>query len=109
MVRILSEKIRDNRFLRLVRNMLQAGYLEDWAWYATLSGEERQCFEAVVPRQGREPLIARFGGIPLRRNRNAVPYDRVPDPGPHRHREVVRRLLRSDCEVCGHNGLVEAH
>ena len=38
MVRILSEKIRDNRFLRLVRNMLQAGYLEDWAWHATLSG-----------------------------------------------------------------------
>jgi len=69
----------------------------------------RTCFEAVVPRQGREPLVARFGGIPLRRNRNAVPYDRVPDPGPHRHREVVRRLLRSDCEVCGHNGQVEAH
>src|SRR5216683_1616766 len=38
MVRILSEKIRDNRFLRLVRSMLQAGYLEDWAWHATLSG-----------------------------------------------------------------------
>jgi Type II intron maturase len=69
----------------------------------------RTCFEAIVPRQGREPLIARFGGIPLRRNRNAVPYDRVPDPGPHRHREVVRRLLRSECEVCGHNGQVEAH
>ena len=69
----------------------------------------RTCFEAVVPRQGREPLAARFGGIPLRRNRNAVLYDRVPDPAPHRHREVIRRLLRSECEVCGHNGLVEAH
>jgi retron-type reverse transcriptase len=30
MVRILSEKIHDNRFLRLIRNMLKAGYLEDW-------------------------------------------------------------------------------
>jgi group II intron reverse transcriptase/maturase len=38
MVRVLSEKIRDNRFLRLVRNMLKAGYLEDWRWNATLSG-----------------------------------------------------------------------
>jgi group II intron reverse transcriptase/maturase len=37
-VQILSEKIHDNRFLRLVRNMLQAGYLEDWVWNATLSG-----------------------------------------------------------------------
>ena len=32
------EKIHDNRFLRLMRNMLQAGYLEDWIWNATLSG-----------------------------------------------------------------------
>jgi group II intron reverse transcriptase/maturase len=38
MVRILSEKIRDNRFLRLLRSMLTAGYLEDWRWNATLSG-----------------------------------------------------------------------
>ena len=34
----LSEKIHDNRFLRLLRNMLTAGYLEDWRWGATLSG-----------------------------------------------------------------------
>ena len=38
MVRILSEKIHDNRFLRLIRNMLEAGYLEDWEYHATLSG-----------------------------------------------------------------------
>ncbi|WP_408014255.1 reverse transcriptase/maturase family protein [Saccharopolyspora elongata] len=34
----LAEKIQDNRFLRLMRNMLKAGYLEDWVWNATLSG-----------------------------------------------------------------------
>src|SRR4249920_815944 len=38
MVTILSEKIRDNRFLRLIRNMLKAGYLEDWRYHQTLSG-----------------------------------------------------------------------
>ena len=38
MIRILAEKIHDNRFLRLMRNMLRAGYLEDWVWNATLSG-----------------------------------------------------------------------
>jgi retron-type reverse transcriptase len=38
MAGILAEKIHDGRFLRLVRNMLQAGYLEDWEWNATLSG-----------------------------------------------------------------------
>jgi hypothetical protein len=35
---ILAEKIRDNRFLRLIRNMLKAGYLEDWEHHDTLSG-----------------------------------------------------------------------
>ncbi|MEU7184233.1 MULTISPECIES: reverse transcriptase/maturase family protein [Streptomyces] len=35
---ILSEKIRDNRFLRLIQQMLKAGYVEDWKWHATLSG-----------------------------------------------------------------------
>ena len=38
MLDILAERIHDNRFLRLVRNMLQAGYLEDWEWNATYSG-----------------------------------------------------------------------
>jgi group II intron reverse transcriptase/maturase len=38
MLSILAEKIRDNRFLRLVSQMLEAGYLEDWEWNATLSG-----------------------------------------------------------------------
>jgi group II intron reverse transcriptase/maturase len=38
MVGILSGKIHDNRFLRLLRNMLTAGYLEDWKWGATQSG-----------------------------------------------------------------------
>jgi retron-type reverse transcriptase len=38
MVRILAEKIHDNRFLRLIANMLKAGYLEDWRYHETLSG-----------------------------------------------------------------------
>ena len=38
MIEILSEKIHDNRFLRLVRNMLKAGYMEDWQYHESLSG-----------------------------------------------------------------------
>lgn len=34
----LAEKIHDGRFLRLIRELLQAGYLEDWKYNATLSG-----------------------------------------------------------------------
>ncbi len=35
---ILAEKIHDQRFLRLIRHMLKAGYLEDWEYRETLSG-----------------------------------------------------------------------
>ena len=35
---ILSEKIHDQRFLRLIRNMLKSGYLEEWEYHDTLSG-----------------------------------------------------------------------
>ena len=35
---ILGENIQDNRFLRLVSNLLRAGYLEVWKLNATYSG-----------------------------------------------------------------------
>jgi group II intron reverse transcriptase/maturase len=35
---ILAEDIRDNRFLRLIDGLLQAGYLEEWRYHETLSG-----------------------------------------------------------------------
>jgi len=35
---ILRETIKDERFLRLISNLLKAGYLEDWRWNQTYSG-----------------------------------------------------------------------
>ena len=35
---IMGETINDNRFLRVIANMLKAGYLEEWTYHATLSG-----------------------------------------------------------------------
>lgn len=35
---ILAEKLHDNRFLRLIRHLLHAGYLEEWNHHATYSG-----------------------------------------------------------------------
>src|SRR5256886_12484299 len=35
---ILSEKIHDQRFLRLLRHLLESGYLEEWTFNKTLSG-----------------------------------------------------------------------
>jgi group II intron reverse transcriptase/maturase len=38
LINVLRESIDDERFLRLVMNMLEAGYLEDWKKHDTLSG-----------------------------------------------------------------------
>ena len=38
LLKVLSEKIRDGRFLRLMGSLLEAGYLEDWRFNATYSG-----------------------------------------------------------------------
>ncbi|MGZ3582894.1 MAG: reverse transcriptase domain-containing protein [Ktedonobacterales bacterium] len=35
---ILAETIHDNRFLRLIRHMLQAGYMDGWEYGKTMSG-----------------------------------------------------------------------
>jgi group II intron reverse transcriptase/maturase len=69
----------------------------------------RRCFETSVERPGRTPLVARFGGIPLRRKKNAVLIDRTPPPITVRRKELITRLQTRRCELCKHTGPVEAH
>jgi RNA-directed DNA polymerase len=38
MIELLSKKIDDKRFIKLIKSMLKAGYLEDWRYYSTFSG-----------------------------------------------------------------------
>jgi group II intron reverse transcriptase/maturase len=69
----------------------------------------RRCFQVSVEREGRQPLVARFGGIPLRRKKNAVLTDRVPAPVTVRRKELVTRLQAGRCELCKQPGPVEVH
>jgi len=69
----------------------------------------RICFQASVERDGRSPLVARFGGIPLRRKKNAVLTDRYPLPVTVRRTELITRLLAGKCELCGLTGTVDVH
>jgi hypothetical protein len=48
----------------------------------------RTCFEARVHRDGKPDLVARFGGIPLIRDKNAVIADRITPPAPYPRRMV---------------------
>jgi group II intron reverse transcriptase/maturase len=70
----------------------------------------RTCFEAVRTREGNQkPLVARFGGIPLKRRKTAVIADRVPGPDPSPRKEIITRLQRNRCELCQHSGQVQVH
>ena len=69
----------------------------------------RTCFEARVHRDGKPDLVARFGGIPLVRNKDTVIVDRVPKPPPCPRKELIHRLLTHRCELCGDPGKVLVH
>jgi group II intron reverse transcriptase/maturase len=69
----------------------------------------RTCFEARVEREGRQPLVARFGGIPLARNTHAVLTDRAPQPVTYPFKELTVRLRRGRCELCEQPGKVQVH
>src|SRR5690349_15858354 len=58
---MLAEKIRDNRFLRLIRNMLKAGYMEDWQHHDTLSGTPQG--GVVSPVLSLDPPPGLFSGV----------------------------------------------
>jgi hypothetical protein len=49
----------------------------------------RTCFEASVARAGRKPLVARFGGIPLKRQKTAVLTDRLPTGPVYPNKELI--------------------
>jgi len=69
----------------------------------------RTCFEARKKREGKPDLVARFGGIPLKHDRNAVIRDPVPVPAATPRRELIHRLRKRWCELCEHGATVAVH
>ena len=70
----------------------------------------RKCMQAIVDRgEGTKPLVATFGGIPLKRQKNAVLRDSVPVRATSRRKELIHRLLAGQCEICGQAEKVRVH
>lgn len=69
----------------------------------------RTCHQIVIERTGRKPLVARFGGIPLKRQPKAVITDRIPERVNYPRKELPQRLLRGICELCEQHGNVAVH
>jgi len=82
--------------------------------YESTSADGIKQLQVTVPREGKNPLVATFGGF--RHNRNSSPphvSDVSSEMAWKRFRnsrtEVVTRLLNSQCEFCEKVGNVEVH
>jgi len=72
------------------------------------TGTRLKSIEVRVGREGKPPLIARFGGISLVRR----PQASITDPIPlekYRRTELLQRFLADECELCGSQANVEVH
>jgi len=65
--------------------------------------------QTTVERPGRKPLVARFGGIPLRRQDTATITDVSANRGVTRQKELVTRLLAGRCELCRNTDGITVH
>lgn len=68
-----------------------------------------KCLEVRVPREGKQPLTARFGGIPLRRQKAATLIDQPFYVFRNQRNELLTRLLAERCELCGTQEHIEVH
>ena len=73
-----------------------------------VQGKLRRCFAIQVEREGKPPLVAQFGGIPLQRRHTAILDDNPWMPQPS-YTELEQRVRANVCEVCGSTYKVEVH
>ena len=70
----------------------------------------RKCLKVVVEREGKKPLVARFGGIPLIQKKKAVITDHTTEIKPYwRRSELIQRLMANECEMCGSRDQIQVH
>jgi hypothetical protein len=61
----------------------------------------RRCLQVIKERKGgKKPLVATFGGIPLKHRQQAFLVDRLPIFIRYERKEVIRRLIANTCELC---------
>ncbi|MHC4575619.1 MAG: reverse transcriptase domain-containing protein [Planctomycetota bacterium] len=100
LVKTLAKKYRTSR--NKIYRRFRALHQNEYGIYKVL--------EVTVDRgPDKTPLVARFGGIPLRWNKWVAVNDRITTPIWSKRSEVVERLLAQKCELCGAEDNIEVH
>ncbi len=74
----------------------------------TASGP-RKCIQVTVPRPDKDPFVAYFGGIALKRRKEAFLKDLSTQRIPPARVQLIERLLAQECEICGATDRLEVH
>ena len=75
----------------------------------TPDGTTLKCLEVRVNRKDKPPMIARFGGISLKRQPWAILDDQPLIRQGLRRTEILKRLQADECELCGSDQAVQVH
>jgi group II intron reverse transcriptase/maturase len=76
----------------------------------TRKGKKFKCFRVIQEREGKDPLIAQFGGFSLSREPFSVLLDlRLGRDRWIARNELISRLMADACELCGSREDVQVH
>ncbi len=73
-----------------------------------VDGKEYRVLQVTIERENKKPLIAYFGGFKISFKKKAIIKD-IPTQIYTTRSQLVDRLLRDVCELCGATGNIEMH
>ena len=100
LVRTLSKKLKIST--AKVYKRFKTTHRNEFGTYKVLEAKLKQ-------EAGQHPLVARFGGVPLRYNKWVSINDAPTTPIWSGRSGLVERLLAQECELCGANNNIEVH
>jgi hypothetical protein len=95
--------------LAVKHHMSVAKVFEKYKTEIEVEGQRYKVLQVSIPRPGKKPLVATWGGIPLTWDIQATLEDQPLTKGYRGRSELERRLLANICELCGSTDNIEIH
>lgn len=68
-----------------------------------------KALQVVVQREEKKPLVATWGGQPIRPNRSQKPDETIAPPYTNSRSELLQRVMAQECELCKGTTKLEVH
>jgi hypothetical protein len=104
--------IMEQSLTKTLARQLKNSVAQLYARYRTTLHTEEGTYKGLqvtIQREGKKPLIAVWGGIPLKRRKTAILRDQIRKPTTATRNELLDRLLAEECELCGAREGIQVH